>query len=154
MRIAQTILHGGLCYRVMLHLSFLKKRYKTRQVLEQRRRTHHHATLYTLDVYNSVTVSTFLPKPFQRVPAPTPWEISAGISLKIFAIHMGSVNGVRSSRLGNNWRNISAIALLRAASCTNRFDLIVRSLPATGFTDNERGRRLEGVVYPSIICPE
>ena len=65
-------------------------------------------------------ISVLVPRPLHFVPAPACCEISDGISLSIFAIHIGSVNGVKSSRLGSrcNIACISEDARARAAKFT------------------------------------
>lgn len=52
-------------------------------------------------LYTSIATSILDPSPFHLVPAPISCEISEGISVRILAIHIGSVKGVRSSRFGS-----------------------------------------------------
>jgi len=53
------------------------------------------------DCFSNIATSIFVPSPLQPVEAPILCDVSEGISVRIFAMKVGSVRGVRSSRLGS-----------------------------------------------------
>jgi hypothetical protein len=51
--------------------------------------------------FSKIATSSSVPRPRQPVEAPTFCDVSDDISVRIFATKVGSVRGVKSSRLGN-----------------------------------------------------
>ena len=89
-------------------------------------------------VQTNVATSILVPSPRHPVRAPSPCDISAGMSLSTFEIHIGSVKGVRSSLLGRSCDVLCENRMLVTGTFeAYSFDTLIRSLPSTRLAYDE-----------------
>lgn len=112
------------------------------------------ATNHCLPLSCNMSTSTFVPNPLQPVPAPTVCVASAGSLVRMLAIQLGSVRGVRSSRRCRCWKTKLFSTHKHALEFTHSSNAVVRCFPATRFPHNGRGRRCKRMIEPCVVRPE
>ena len=90
------------------------------------------------------------PNPRHPVFAPSCCDNCFGNLVRTFAMNIGSVSGVRSSRLGNCWMRV---VRQKAGIGTTLypFNAIIRSFPAAYLPDDQGRFRSERVVYSRVM---